>query len=404
MLIERLSKAVIGRDESRFFSDIKKFQAELSGKINSARILVIGGAGSIGSATIRAIYQYSPDTLHVIDHNENQLAELVRDMRSSGESPYIKDFRTLPLDFGGGAMKRFLFEEKPYDYVLNFAAIKHVRSEKDVPSLLQMLDTNIVKAERFIGWLAEAGFHGRYFSVSTDKAANPVSLMGASKRLMEHLIFSSGTKDGGYEVTSARFANVAFSDGSLLDSFTQRMQKKQPFAVPKGVQRYFISLEEAGHICLLAAFCALDQHLLVPCFKPEDDLCDLEAVARRVLNEYGYQPCIYTDEIYAKKNVESDISNGRYPLLITSLDTSGEKPYEEFVALGEHTVEIGMDTLSAIKYSFASVDIMEFVTVIDDYLADPCKRLEKDEIVRWISKLILEFRHISSDKKLDDRM
>ena len=233
---------------------MKESDAAIRKAVTGKRILAVGAAGSIGSNTVHTLAQYSPKTLHVIDQNENALAELVRELRSTPEPFTIEDFRTLPLDYGSAATRMFMEAEKPYDRILNFAAIKHVRTEKDPFSILQMFDTNIVKQARFRDWIARTSPNADYFSVSTDKAATPVSFMGATKRIMEHVMFvwSEGPQIKG-KITSARFANVAYSNGSLLQAFEKRLAQNHPLACPVGIERYFVSLQESGHICTLAS-------------------------------------------------------------------------------------------------------------------------------------------------------
>ncbi len=346
-----LSPLATGRVESLFQSDLWAKRDEIHRVMNGARVLVIGGAGSIGSSTVNEILPFRPAALHVIDQNENELAELVRNLRSA-ESPIdVNDFRTLPLDYGSPAFRAFVRNEGPYNFVLNFAAIKHVRSEKDGYSTLQMFETNILKQARLVELLKHVGFDGRYFSVSTDKAANPTSLMGASKRVMEHVMFDDGLIDGlNCTITSARFANVAFSNGSLLQSFEKRLQKDQPLAAPKGTRRYFVSLKESGQLCLLAATTAPHKHIMVPDLDPETALVEMQSVAENVLMANGYQPKHYTDEAQACVTVLADKATGHWPLLLTPLSTSGEKPYEEFVANGETCVELGYDALLGVQY------------------------------------------------------
>jgi FlaA1/EpsC-like NDP-sugar epimerase len=236
--INDLARLATGREKELFTEDIDRFRTELTQRIGGSRILVIGGAGSIGAATVRSLVPFGARSLHVVDQNENTLVELVRDLRSRFDASKLPDFRTLPLNFGSPIMERFLMEEEPYDFVLNFAALKHVRSEKDCCSILQMLDTNVVKPAYLLKWLVNRGGLRGYFCVSTDKAANPVNLMGASKRLMEHVIFSGEVAEcRDVKITSARFANVAFSDGSLLQGWLMRLSQGQPLAVPRDTRR-----------------------------------------------------------------------------------------------------------------------------------------------------------------------
>jgi FlaA1/EpsC-like NDP-sugar epimerase len=406
MKLVDLTNLVRGRIHDLFLSDFLARRKELQHTIGGSRVLVIGGAGSIGAATISNLITFSPKALHVIDQNENSLAELVRDLRSSTEGLPVLDFLALPLDFGSTLMRRFLAEMSPYDIVMNFAALKHVRSEKDIYSLLQMLDTNVIKQACFLRWLSETQSAVRYFCVSTDKAANPVNLMGASKRLMEHVIFSDEIiRNSKIQVTSARFANVAFSAGSLLDGFLNRLEKHQPLAVPQHAQRYFISLREAGLICLLAAICVPHGHILIPRLSKRNDLRNLESVAKAILRYHDYEPEIYYDETEARTRVRMDIEKGLYPLLLTQLDTDGEKLHEEFVGAGESTVEVGMTSLLGVRYSparhgscLAILNRLEQIVTSKDIV------VTKREIVDWLSETIPQFLHLETGKSLDERM
>jgi FlaA1/EpsC-like NDP-sugar epimerase len=370
------------------------------------RILVIGGAGSIGAATVKELVRFGPESLHVVDLNENNLAELVRDLRSGCQKFIVPDFRALPVDFGSPIMQRYLIEQPSFDIVLNFAAVKHVRSEKDVYSLLQMLDVNVLKVARFFKWIEERGGNQVFFSVSTDKAANPVNLMGASKRLMEHVIFSHAVAPS-YQgrLASARFANVAFSDGSLLYAWLRRLEKLQPLAAPRATRRFFISLSEAAQICLLAAFCAPDRHLLIPKLAYEDDLRDIQSIAVEFIKSNGYLPRYYENEEESKLMLQSDMANGYYPILLTSLDTVGEKPYEEFVGKEEQVVELGMDALCGIPYKICpKQNLLQFLLKAEEWINTPTDQLTKKMIIEAISSIVFELSHSESDKALDDRM
>jgi FlaA1/EpsC-like NDP-sugar epimerase len=401
-----LSALATGRTQELFTPDVEKQRERLEAAIGGKRVLVIGGAGSIGSATVVQLLAFSPAAVHVVDQSENNLAELVRDLRARPRNLVPDDFRTLPLDFGSALMRQFISGQAPYDYVLNFAAIKHVRSEKDVYCVLHMLDTNVLKPARLFRWLQERGGTGGYFCVSTDKAANPVNLMGASKRLMEHVIFSlKATGHFGGQVTSARFANVAFSDGSLLQSWLRRLEKRQPLAVPKATRRFFISLREAGQICLLAAVCAPSQHLLIPRLTAENDLCDLEAIARAVLRRQGFEPRICLDEERARTCLSEHLDEAVYPLLITPLDTSGEKLYEEFVGIGETAVELGFASLQGILCSpgppGALDEVLDWLEALANGRGPPPS---KSDIVRRLKTVVPELEHVETGKNLDQRM
>jgi FlaA1/EpsC-like NDP-sugar epimerase len=406
MSIDRLTSLITKREVSLFQHDFDSHRQSLTDQIKGSRILVIGGAGSIGSATVHVLSEFRPAALYVVDQNENDLAELVRYLRNESVNLSFTDFRTFPLDFGSHLMYRFLCETPAFDAILNFAALKHVRSEKDVYSLLQMLNVNLVKAARFLGWLSKNQNRYHYFCVSTDKAANPVNLMGASKRLMEQLIFSEGVSiTSAQTTTSARFANVAFSKGSLLESFVTRLHKRQPLAAPKNTLRYFISPRESGQICALAAFCAPSRHLLIPRLDPRNDMIDLETIAAIVLRSYGFEAQPYEDEALAKENVEADARTGRYPLLLTSLDTSGEKPYEEFVGDEEKAINVGMTALMGIMHEPTPDEpVMSFIKYIEGLILHPEVRVIKQDIVDSIKQLIPNFDHVETGKNLDQRM
>lgn len=407
--MKELATLATGRKTELFSEDVEQFRNSLKAEIEGRRVLIIGGAGSIGAATVRALVPFFPGALHVVDQNENGLAELVRDLRSRFAADELPDLRTLPLNFGGPLLERFLQEEEPYDSVLNFAALKHVRSEKDCYSVLQMLDTNVLKPAQLLKRLTNRGGVRRYFCVSTDKAANPVNLMGASKRLMEHVIFSDEILDHqGVKVTSARFANVAFSDGSLLQGWLMRLAKGQPIAVPRDTRRYFVSLEEAGQICLLAAFLAPHRHLLVPRLDSEHDLIPLSELAVKVLQRFGFAPRYFEDESSARHaalQTEQTEPNEYYPLLLTPLDTSGEKPFEEFVGVGEQTVDVGLQQLNGVPYAATRPGLLAaFVDRIEAIVDSPKTSIRQEELVSAIQNVLPEFHHHSSPRALDQRL
>lgn len=400
-----LASLATGRQKELFHVDIQAFHQELRERIAGRRILIIGGAGSIGKATAHALIPFSPRALHIVDQNENTLVELIRDFRSCFSSGELPELHALPLNFGSPIMQRYLYEQPSFDYVLNFAALKHVRSEKDAYSILQMLDTNVLKPINLLKWVIARGGTERYFSVSTDKAANPVNLMGASKRLMEHVIFSPElSNNSSIHVSSARFANVAFSDGSLLHGWLNRLANSQPVAVPRDTRRYFVSLIEAGQICLLAAFLAPDRHVLAPKLSPASDLVDLAGVATKVLQHFGFEPEFFDDEAKAR-HAASLPRNGFYPLLLTPLDTSGEKPFEEFVAADEKAVDIGMLNLIGIPYKAAPPDLLRRLVLHLEMLGSRWDaRVDKDALVQQIAAVLPEFNHVSSSKTLDQRL
>lgn len=400
---DALDEVVTRRPVSLFHDDIEEQRGRLEEGVRSRRILVVGGGGSIGGITTRLIADLEPRALHVVDQSENYLAELVRDLRGrpSGLAPSI-DFRTIPIDYGSPIMERLLADAEPYDAVLNFAALKHVRSEKDLYSVLQMLDTNIVKHIRFKNWLARGGHGARYFAVSTDKAANPTSLMGASKRLMEDLVFNIAA-DQSHSVTSARFANVAFSNGSLLQGFIHRLERAQPLAAPRETKRYFVSHREAGELCMLATFAAPSRHVVFPKMDPRTELQTLESIASKFLAAHGYEAAFFDDEGQARGAVRDSAARGRWPVLLTPLDTSGEKPYEEFVGEGETLEDVGFKALMAVPHK-ASRAIQEgLLDKICRLVDDPMEEANKADIVSAIQKTLANFRHHESGKNLDQR-
>lgn len=403
------TRIATGRDGSFFSADMQACSDRMSGEIAGRRVLAIGAAGSIGSSTLEVLLRFDPAAVHVVDQNENGLAELVRRLRSRPEKLRVADLRTLPIDYGSSAMRYFLASETPYDLVLNFAALKHVRTEKDPFSTLQMFETNIVKQARLLGWLAENRLARRYFSVSTDKAANPSSLMGATKRVMEHVMFDRELSAGlPGPVTSARFANVAFSNGSLLQSFENRLARGEPIACPRDIRRYFVSLEEAGEICTLAATMLDDRQIAIPRLDPQEHLVPLEKIARAFIESHGFVPVDYDDEGAARRGASRDRAEGRWPLLLTLPDTAGEKPFEEFVADGEEVLEIGLSGLRAIPYrpTQGSVHAMlgELNSLIRPAAGSP-GALSKDRLKEIVATLEPGFLHSHRDstRNLDQR-
>lgn len=407
-----LSSIATGRENSLFFQDFKDRHQDIAERVAGKRILAVGAAGSIGSNTVRTIARFKPKAIHVIDQNENALAELVRQLRSQPEPFDVPDFQLLPLDYGSELTRLFVAKNGPYDIVLNFAAIKHVRSEKDPYSILQMVDTNLVKQARFLDVLTAHSPKAGYFSVSTDKAANPSSFMGASKRAMEHVLFSEATASG-FEgrITSARFANVAFSNGSLLQSFENRLAQRQPLACPRDISRYFVSLEESGEICCLASLFLNRNEIGVPDLDPETQLVLLPRVAEGFLRANNLEPKIYDDEDEARAGVSGDMAKGQYPLLLTPGDTAGEKPYEEFVAAGEEVRETGLKALRAVPYlplenPAILTSVLETLSSVIAAPRDHVDLVDKDALKQQIARLEPAFMesHVVSALNLDQRV
>lgn len=395
-------RLVIRREHSLLAADVEAAGPALADAFAGKSILIAGGGGSIGAATTAQLLAYRPRAVHVVDHSENYLVELVRDLRARPEGLSDIDFRTFPVDYCGAVMERLLREAARYDVVLNFAALKHVRSEKDLYSLLQMIDTNVVGHQRFKRWLSRNGHARVYFSVSTDKAANPTSLMGATKRLMEDVIFDVAAGDAD-RTASARFANVAFSNGSLLDGFLHRLARRQPLAVPRDTHRYFVSRREAGELCLMAASAIPDRHIAFPRLDPTAELQELVDIAERLLKALGFRAEFFDDECEARNRVGELVSRGRWPILLTCLDTSGEKPFEEFVGDGEVERDLGLNAISTLRHepsgALESGLIDRLATLIRDVAADSSKA----EIVEIIMQSLTSFRHVETGRNLDQR-
>ena len=399
---EALDRLATLREGSLFRAEVARRLDSMRSKLRGSRVLVVGGAGSIGSATVGLLSTLGPAALHVVDQGENYLAELVRELRGRKAGLPVADFRALPLDYGSPIMRAFLREAAPYDWVLNFAALKHVRSEKDAFSLLQMLDTNVVAHARFKRWLADGGHARNYFAVSTDKAANPTSLMGASKRMMEDVAFDAAHRPG-QRTTSARFANVAFSNGSLLQGAVERIQKGQPVPVPRETRRYFVSRREAGEICLLACMEAQDGHIVFPRMEPREELKLLDEVMARIVAHLGYRPAWFEDEEAARGAVEECRARGEWPVLLTPLDTSGEKPYEEFVGAGEAEVASGFESLGALRHVRGQARIEAAIARLER-LASGDGPVSKAEVAAVIAAAVPGMRHRETGKTLDDRL
>jgi FlaA1/EpsC-like NDP-sugar epimerase len=414
--VGRLAAAITGRERGLFAADVAVIQPLLAAGLAGKRVLVAGGAGSIGAATIQALVELRPSALAVIDPSENNLAELVRHLRSHGRG-FDGLLSVQPLDYGSTLAAGWLARQEPFDLVFSFAALKHVRSERDEWSLARMLEVNLVKADRFLAACRRGG-HGRdgVFLVSTDKAADPVSLMGASKRAMELLLWAHsmpGTPasllDGGSaaplpRVTTTRFANVLFSDGSLPWGFLQRFEKGQILAAPGDVSRYLVSPTEAGQLCLLAALACPHRHLLVPVLDPKRDQRRFTEVAEAVLRDAGFAPTWYQDETLARANLSSDRAAGRWPVLVTASDTAGEKPEEVFVAGDEVALDCGLASVRAVPAGPVDVAALTgFLRLVDQ----ACTRGEpppKAELARALAAVVPQLHHAETGRNLDTKV
>ena len=314
---------LIGRREKLFTKDILHNQVELYSKVSKSKFLVLGGAGSIGQAVTKEIFKRDPLKLHVVDISENNLVELVRDIRSS--YGYLKgDFKTFALDIGSIEYDAFIKTDGKYDYILNLSALKHVRSEKDPFTLMRMINVNIFNTDKTIQQSIENKAK-KYFCVSTDKAANPVNMMGASKRIMELFLMRRSKQ---INISTARFANVAFSDGSLLYGFNQRIQKKQPIVAPNDIKRYFVVPQEAGELCLSSCLLGDNRDIFFPKLEESLHLISFADIAVKYLKNLGYEPYLCETEDEARTNIEAHIANKRWPCLFTKSDTTGEKDFE----------------------------------------------------------------------------
>jgi FlaA1/EpsC-like NDP-sugar epimerase len=396
---EALGRLVVRRERSLLADDLETHADALHDRVEGRRVLVVGGAGSIGSSTVRALAPLRPAVLHVVDPDENGLAEVVRDLRSADLVASGTDLVTTPLDAGSPTMQRLLHDRGPFDLVLNFAAVKHVRSEKDVYSLLRMLDVNLRMSRRLVEQVEATG--ARCFAVSTDKAANPVSLMGASKRAMEQVLLDPRL---GVPVTSARFANVAFSQGSLLAGWLQRLAKRQPLAVPADTRRWFVTLEESGQLCLLASVLGTDRRVVVPALDPATELHDLVDVAERVMRALGLEPVRCEDEDRARA-LAGSAPAGTWPLLVTRRDTAGEKEEEEFVAAGDVVHQGSFARLRELEVPVApSQDVDAVLAELTRVLDDPGVPTDADALVSLVKRLVPELEHRASALSLDARM
>ena len=395
-----IADSVTFRTVSMFAADIEANSEVLSQEIKGKKVCVIGGAGSIGSSFIKAVLRFEPKSVVVVDLNENGLAELVRDVRST-EGLYVpEEFRCYTLNFADPIFERIFREEKGFDIVANFSAHKHVRSEKDRYSMQALIENNDIKAKKLMDLLCECP-PKHFFCVSTDKAANPVNIMGASKRIMEDLVMAYNDK---FKVTTARFANVAFSNGSLPDGWIHRLQKKQPLAAPSDVKRYFVSPEESGQICMLACILGKGGEVFFPKLG-EDQMLTFSSICDEFVKSEGFAKKECASDAEAKQYAaKMDYDNDTYPVVYFKSDTTGEKAYEEFYVPGE---KINMDRFKALGVVEettrrpmlevnAFFDKLEAIFHKDDFT--------KAQVVEAIKEFIPNFEHEEKGKNLDQKM
>lgn len=395
-----IAENVTFRASSMFAPDIEANKEELSRRIAGKKVLVIGGAGSIGSSYIRALLPFKPAKLVVVDLNENGLTELTRDLRSTYGMFVPEDYRTYPISFADPVFEKIFRAENGFEIVANFSAHKHVRSEKDVYSVEALINNNVLRARKLLDLLTEFPPE-HFFCVSTDKAANPVNIMGASKRVMEDMIMAYSDK---FKVTTARFANVAFSNGSLPAGFIERLMKRQPLSSPSDVKRYFVSPEESGQICMLACILGNNREIFFPKLG-EDQMLTFSSIADKFLNMLGYEVKYCQSEKEARKfAAEMPVDSKVYPVYYFKSDTTGEKGYEEFFVPGEH---LDMDR-------FQSLGIIDSVIPrakdeLDGFLASLTEKMAsaevtKAEIVQALQTYLPNFCHEEKGKNLDQKM
>ena len=390
---------LIGRNKALFDEDINRHESQLATIVHNASFLVLGGAGSIGQAVTKEIFGRNPKKLHVVDLSENNLTELVRDIRSS--FGYIDgEFATFALDIGSREYDAFIKSDGKYDYILNLSALKHVRSEKDPFTLMRMIETNIFNTDKTLRQ-AIANKTKKYFCVSTDKAANPVNMMGASKRIMEMFVHRRSEH---IEVSMARFANVAFSDGSLLHSFNQRLEKHQPIVAPNDIKRYFVTPKESGELCLLSCIFGENRDIFFPKLSESLHLISFADIAVTYLKNKGYEPYVCKSEEEARSLAKTFPQEGRWPCLFTKSDTTGEKDFEEFFTDNETLDMQRFANLGVIQNEsdFDNEKLEAFKHAIDQMLETGIWK--KEQIVEEFFKLLPNFEYEDKKRYLDGKM
>ncbi|OAN13547.1 UDP-N-acetylglucosamine 4,6-dehydratase [Photobacterium jeanii] len=391
--------SLIGRLSPLFSQDIFSHQQALAAEVSRSRFLVLGGAGSIGQAVVKEIFKRQPQALHVVDLSENNLVELVRDIRSS--FGYINgDFQTFALDIGSVEFDALMKQSQGYDYVLNLSALKHVRSEKDPFTLMRMIDVNVFNTDKTVQQAIELGAK-KYFCVSTDKAANPVNMMGASKRIMEMFLMRR-SKD--IAISTARFANVAFSDGSLLHGFNQRLLKQQPIVAPNDITRYFVTPQESGELCLMSCIFGENRDIFFPKLSESLHLISFADIAVKYLAERGYEAFLCQSEDQARELAATLPAQGKWPCLFTSSDTTGEKDFEEFFTDQELLDMARFENLGIIKNEplYDEALLEHFTDKIGEMKAN--RAWTKEQIVDLFFTMLPDFGHKETGKYLDSKM
>ena len=394
---------MVGRTKPLFENDILNQEKMLREVIKNSRFLVIGGAGTIGSAICRELFARDPKVLHVVDISENNMVELVRDIRSS-KGYGTGEFATFALDCGSDIFKAFIGDQKKriggYDYIFNTSALKHVRSEKDPYTLMRMIDTNIFNTDITMQMARDMGAN-KYFCVSTDKAANPVNMMGASKRIMEMFLARRSEE---MPVSTARFANVAFSDGSLLYGFNRRIEKNQPLSAPNDVRRYFVTPKESGELCIMSCLTGENRDIYFPKLDEELNLVTFSSIAEKYLENLGYEPVQCATEQEARDRVNELKALRKYPVYFFSSDTTGEKDFEEFFTDKEI---LDMDRFESIgivknKPGFDNDKLEMFAKRI--HVMKTAGSWNRGELIDLFNEMIPNFNHKETGKFLDGRM
>jgi FlaA1/EpsC-like NDP-sugar epimerase len=396
-----INQKVTGRNQSLLQLDFQKYNMKLAELINGKSVLVIGGAGTIGSSYIKAILKFKIKKLVVVDINENGLTELVRDLRSSDDYNIPNDFITYPVNFGDHVFDKIFRHAGPFEIVANFAAHKHVRSEKDIFSIEAMIENNVLRARKLLDLLLVFPPE-HFFCVSTDKAANPVNIMGASKKLMEELIMAYSSR---IPIKTARFANVAFSNGSLPLGFLDRLNKRQPWSCPLGIRRFFVSPQESGELCLIASIMGETGDIFFPKLEEEKDMIPFDQIVRDLLDALGLEIDICKSEEEAKeKALLLNEKSKSYPVYFFGSDTSGEKSFEEFYTEKEVLDMDSFINLGVIKNS-KKRDIQEIDEIFNRLhrLFDE-EKVSKSELVNVLKEYLPNFEHIETGKGLDQKM
>jgi len=390
---------LVGRKHELFAQDIHEHNDELTGIVRASRFLVLGGAGTIGTAVAREIFQRDPKLLHVVDISENNLVELVRDLRSSiGYT--TGEFATFALDIGSDLFDLFVENSQGYDYIFNLSAIKHVRSEKDPYTLMRMVDVNIFNTDKTMKQ-AKTMAATKYFCVSTDKAANPVNMMGASKRIMEMFLMRGSLE---VPLSTARFANVAFSDGSLLYGFNRRIEKEQPLAAPNDVRRYFVTPKESGELCLLSGLLGENRDIFFPKLDAGTHLTTFSEIAERYLDHLGYVPVPCASEDEARAKVHELKAQRKWPVYFFTSDTTGEKDFEEFYTDKENLDLQRFNSVGVIKNdpTFNSTVLEQFQSRVEELRAQ--RTWNRSDLITLFNDTIPEFAHKETSKFLEGRM